>query len=78
MAGPFSIEMIEREIYKLVVRSKARQGQAFPTQYVRIHMDRLGYAHDDFVQGVDSLQERGLITTDEKISDEFFDALGSE
>lgn len=77
MPGPYSIEEIEHEIYLLVVSSKTREGQGFPAKYVHFNMEKDGYTHDDFSIGVKSLQEKGLITEDEKISNDFFDILGS-
>jgi hypothetical protein len=77
MSGPYSIEELENEIYKLVVSSKSREGESFPTKYVWLNMEKNGYTKDDFVTGAESLKEKGLLTKEEKISNDFFDVLGS-
>ena len=74
MSLPNSIEELEREIFTLVISSQAREGDSFPTTYIWLHMSEKGYAKEDYVNGVDSLLEKGLITEDEIIADGFFEA----
>ena len=78
MSGPYSIEQIEKEIYRWVVSSKVREGHAFPVKYVWLNMEKNGYTKDDFAKGSESLQRRGLITADEKIAENFFKILGGK
>jgi hypothetical protein len=75
MSLPYTTEELEREIYTLVISSHASEGDPFPTTYVWLHMSEKGYTKDDYMSGVDSLMEKGLITEDEIIADNFFEAL---
>ena len=77
MAGPFSIQEIEKAIHASVVESKSRQREVFPLKLVLIELQNNGFSHDDIEKGVESLRAKGLITADNKISDDFFDKLGS-
>lgn len=73
MPGPFEIEDIEKAIYGLVVESGAREGDAFPTKFVWHNLEsRYNMNQDDFDRGCDSLKKKGLLTEDEKLSDNFF------
>jgi hypothetical protein len=77
MSLPYTTEELEREIYALVTSSQAREGDPLPTTYVWLHMSEKGYTKSDYMNGVDSLMEKGLITEDEIISDDFFEVLGA-
>ena len=77
MSMPYTTEELEREIYTLVISSLASEGDPFPTTYVWLHMSEKGYTKDDYMNGVDSLMEKGLITEDEIIADIFFETLSA-
>ena len=77
MAGPFSTQEIEKAIHASVVESKSRQTDVFPLKFVLIDLQNNGFTHGDIEKGVESLRTKGLITADDKISNDFFDELGS-
>ena len=78
MSGPYSIEEIEEEIHQQVVSSKAREGEIYPGKFVMLNMEKNGFTRDDYVRGTESLNEKGLVTDDGKIAENFFQELGGD